>query len=97
MGNNSEIGEQTKKSKIKLTLPVQGMTCASCVLRVENALKKVEGVDDAVVNLATESATVEIEASKVNVDILKAAFQLKLPKENLLRLWVLRVPVNLRS
>ncbi len=75
MGNNSEIGEQTKKSKIKLTLPVQGMTCASCVLRVENALKKVEGVDDAVVNLATESATVEIEASKVNVDILKAAVE----------------------
>ncbi len=75
MGNNSEIGEQTKKSKIKLTLPVQGMTCASCVLRVENALKRVEGVNDAVVNLATESATVEIEALKVNVDVLKAAVE----------------------
>ncbi|HET7153196.1 MAG TPA: heavy metal-associated domain-containing protein, partial [Candidatus Kapabacteria bacterium] len=34
------------------------MTCASCVLRVEKALKKVEGVSDATVNLATNRATV---------------------------------------
>nr|WP_281377069.1 heavy metal translocating P-type ATPase [Deinobacterium chartae] len=37
---------------------VQGMTCASCVGRVERGLKKVEGVEDASVNLATERATV---------------------------------------
>lgn len=67
--------EQTKKSKIKLTLPVEGMTCASCVLRVEKALKGVTGVEDAVVNLATESATVEIEPSEVSVDMLKKAVE----------------------
>ncbi len=67
--------EQGKKSKIKLTLPVEGMTCASCVLRVEKALKGVTGVEDAVVNLATESATVEIEPSKVSVDNLKKAVE----------------------
>ena len=39
-------------------LGVQGMTCASCVARVERGLKKVEGVADARVNLATERATV---------------------------------------
>jgi P-type Cu+ transporter len=39
-------------------LGVGGMTCASCVNRVERALKKVPGVSDAVVNLATESARV---------------------------------------
>ena len=38
-----------------LDLGVAGMTCASCVSRVERALKKVPGVSDAVVNLATES------------------------------------------
>ena len=41
-----------------LDLGVAGMTCASCVTRVERALKKVPGVSDAVVNLATESARV---------------------------------------
>lgn len=62
-----------KRKSVKLTLPVEGMTCASCVLRVETALKGVAGVEDAVVNLATESASVEIEPSKVTVDALKKA------------------------
>ncbi|WP_147294061.1 copper ion binding protein, partial [Ciceribacter selenitireducens] len=39
-------------------LSIQGMTCASCVGRVERALKAVSGVTEAVVNLATERATV---------------------------------------
>ena len=41
-----------------LDLGVGGMTCASCVGRVEKALRKVPGVQDATVNLATESARV---------------------------------------
>ncbi len=65
--------EETRRSRVKLTLPVQGMTCASCVLRVEKALKGVDGVDQAVVNLATESATVEVDASKLNLDQIKNA------------------------
>ncbi len=75
MESDSEIVDGTRKSRIKLTLPVQGMTCASCVLRVENALKKVDGVDQAVVNLATESATVEIEPDMVNLELLKSAVE----------------------
>lgn len=39
-----------------ITLDVSGMTCAACVGRVERGLKKVEGVQDASVNLATERA-----------------------------------------
>jgi P-type Cu+ transporter len=42
----------------RLHIPIHGMTCASCVTRVERALKKVEGVVDASVNLATESVTI---------------------------------------
>ena len=44
-----------------LVLPITGMTCASCVRRVERALGKVPGVAGAQVNLATERATVELD------------------------------------
>jgi Cu+-exporting ATPase len=43
----------------RLVLPVQGMTCASCVAHVEKALARVAGVGRVAVNLATESAAVE--------------------------------------
>ncbi|WP_343657208.1 heavy metal translocating P-type ATPase [Cupriavidus sp.] len=43
-------------------LPVEGMTCASCVGRVERALAKVPGVHDVAVNLATEQATLHVES-----------------------------------
>jgi Cu+-exporting ATPase len=42
-------------------LAIQGMTCAACVRRVERALTKVEGVEDAVVNLVTQRATVRFD------------------------------------
>jgi Cu+-exporting ATPase len=45
----------------EVTLPVGGMTCASCVRRVERALMKVPGVVEARVNLATEQATVDFD------------------------------------
>ncbi|MCW5940249.1 MAG: copper-translocating P-type ATPase [Fimbriimonadaceae bacterium] len=43
---------------VETTLSIKGMTCASCVRRVETALAKGEGVDSAVVNFATHQATV---------------------------------------
>ncbi|CAI1960022.1 Copper-transporting P-type ATPase [Serratia quinivorans] len=46
----------TLSSATRLSLPVDGMTCASCVGRVERALKAVQGVQTASVNLATERA-----------------------------------------
>ena len=41
-----------------IELPVEGMTCASCVNRIERFLKRTPGVEDATVNLATEMATI---------------------------------------
>lgn len=46
----------------EVDLDIEGMTCASCVGRVEKALRKIDGVIDASVNLATESAHVRIAA-----------------------------------
>ncbi len=55
-----------------LTLTIGGMTCASCVRRVERVLAKVEGVDTASVNLASETARVTL-SSPVEVEVLTAA------------------------
>ncbi|MDN5844229.1 MAG: heavy metal translocating P-type ATPase [Alcaligenaceae bacterium] len=55
-----------------ISLAVEGMSCASCVGRVERALKGVPGVSEAVVNLATERATIRGQAS---ADALIAAVQ----------------------
>ncbi len=43
----------------EMRLPIEGMSCASCVARVEKALRAVPGVAEASVNLATESATLQ--------------------------------------
>jgi len=51
-----------------LDIGIGGMTCASCVARVERALKKVPGVAQATVNLATESARVELLAEPPTAD-----------------------------
>jgi Cu+-exporting ATPase len=60
---------------VELTLPIEGMTCASCVRRVERALSKVEGVEEAGVNLATERAHVVYDPSLADVPKLRAAVE----------------------
>ena len=55
-----------------ITIPIQGMTCASCVRRVEKSLAAVPGVEQAAVNLATEQAAVTADAS-VSAEALAAA------------------------
>src|SRR5690606_28227111 len=55
-----------------ITLPVEGMTCASCVGRVEAALAKVEGVDSVAVNLATERADVRVSGPVDRMALVKA-------------------------
>lgn len=52
---------------VALDLGVGGMTCAACVLHVEKALRKVPGVQDASVNLATEAARVRYDPSGLAV------------------------------
>lgn len=57
---------------IKMSLPVIGMTCASCVGRVEKALSRVDGVVMATVNLATERADVTMGQSVDPASLVRA-------------------------
>ena len=56
-----------------LSLPVQGMTCASCVAHVEGALKDVPGVSGVVVNLGTNKASLTYDPARASVaDLMRA-------------------------
>lgn len=57
----------------KETFIVDGMTCASCVLNVENAVKKLDGIESAVVNLTTEKMSVDFDSEKVSPEMIAAA------------------------
>lgn len=59
MASVAQQGVNPSMSSVtRLSLLVEGMTCASCVGRVERALKEVPGVQTAAVNLATERADI---------------------------------------
>lgn len=62
--------DQTTSATIDIG--IGGMTCASCVMRVEKALKKVPGVDSATVNLATESARIEVHGPNMEARLRRA-------------------------
>src|SRR5438067_1182840 len=62
-------------SSADVTLAIEGMTCASCVRRIEKALNRVEGVHEANVNLATEKATVVFDPTGVDLAKLEAAVE----------------------
>lgn len=58
---------------VPVDLDIEGMSCASCVRRVERALLSVEGVKNAVVNLATNRAHVEMLKNVATIEALKNA------------------------
>ncbi|MCF3946819.1 cation-translocating P-type ATPase [Acidiphilium sp. AL] len=59
-------------TKMVHDLAIEGMTCASCVARVEKSLKRIEGVASVAVNLATESARIEAAAGVTDVALIAA-------------------------
>jgi len=60
---------------VHITLPIEGMTCASCSARIERQLAKLDGIEAAAVNLATESADVHFDANQVSAEEIKTAIE----------------------
>src|SRR2546427_12895825 len=66
---------KTEESVEQRDLVVTGMTCASCVASVEDALRGVAGVREADVNLATERARVEVDPTRADDAALVRAIE----------------------
>lgn len=65
--------KQVKNKEV--IIPIGGMTCASCVKAVERAVKKIDGVENIQVNLATEKASISYEVGKVKLYEIKSAIE----------------------
>ncbi|HEY0135973.1 MAG TPA: heavy metal translocating P-type ATPase [Nannocystis sp.] len=63
------------QESVTAELPIVGMTCASCVRRIETALRAVDGVTEATVNLVTARATVRYEPARTNPGALADAIR----------------------
>lgn len=59
----------------QVTIPIGGMTCAACAQRVEKVLNKLEGVQHATVNLATEKASVEYDPAVIRLSAIKQSIE----------------------
>jgi P-type Cu+ transporter len=73
-------GSPAHSTAATLQLAIDGMTCASCVARVEKALNQVGGVASASVNLATEKAAVQVAPEMRDAASLLAALQVAVKK-----------------
>ncbi|MEK6548895.1 MAG: heavy metal translocating P-type ATPase [Nitrospirota bacterium] len=65
----------TAAKPVSLTIPIEGMSCASCVAKIEQGLSDVPGVVRASVNLATEKATVEYQSGVATPDMIQEAIR----------------------
>ncbi len=63
------------KVLVDMTLPISGMSCASCVSHVEGALKELSSVSNVVVNLATNKANLSYDPQLVKVDDMRRALE----------------------
>jgi Cu+-exporting ATPase len=64
-----------KTSSQSVTIPIGGMTCAACSQRVEKVIQRLEGVESASVNLATEKATVTYHPEQVRLTAIREAIE----------------------
>lgn len=63
------------RSEKQVTIPIGGMTCASCAAAIERAVRKLDGVSQVSVNLATEKAVVSYEPETLRLSAIKQAIR----------------------
>ncbi len=63
------------KNISEITLPISGMTCASCVSHVEDALKELPGTSNIIVNLGTNKASLSYDPQRVKLDDMRRAVE----------------------
>ena len=68
-----KAGYSVRKDMRDYTFKVEGMSCSACANRVERITKKIDGVESANVNFATEKLTVRVDAEKVRYSDIKLA------------------------
>tara|TARA_R110001592_G_scaffold15702_2_gene67995 strand:- start:858 stop:1199 length:342 start_codon:yes stop_codon:yes gene_type:complete len=69
-GNESS---QIVKNEMKLTIPIEGMSCVSCVANVRKTLSNMDGVSEIKVSLQDKNATVTFNPEKVTTEQLRKA------------------------
>ncbi|MFQ5993264.1 MAG: heavy metal translocating P-type ATPase, partial [Nitrospiraceae bacterium] len=67
----TSLATKTPSKAASLTIPIEGMSCASCVGRIEQGLRAIPGIAHASVNLATEKATVEYQSGTVAPSVIE--------------------------
>ena len=68
-------GDRAVAAERTADVPVQGMTCAACVRRIEKAVRRVDGVREATVNLVSNRATVTYDAGATSVEVIADAIR----------------------
>ena len=68
----NKLDFKLKKDNKEVTYKVQGMSCAACATSIEKTLKKMDGIDDAAVNFATETVKFSYDVDKLRISDVKA-------------------------
>src|SRR5262249_6060370 len=66
--NAEKAGQGRQEETSQIIFELEGMSCASCAMRIEKGLRKVSGVKEANVNFATEQAAVNYDPAETNIE-----------------------------
>lgn len=70
---DSKQGKENSTGPSKVSLSIDGMSCAGCAITIETKLKRLSGVIDATVSLTTGTATIKYDPGSVELDDIRKA------------------------
>jgi Cu+-exporting ATPase len=66
---------EEKEKLSSITIPIEGMTCASCAVNIEKAINKLNGINKVNVNITTEKATISYDSTQIRISEIKQAIK----------------------